>query len=50
VAFEFLAGHYWFHASWSALFADYNLAQGRIWILVLVTTLLAPVVARAMRK
>jgi hypothetical protein len=49
VAFEFLVGHYWFHASWSALFAEYNLARGRIWILVLVTTLLAPVVARVLR-
>ena len=48
-AFEFLAGHYWFHVPWSSLLADYNLAQGRIWILVLLTTLLAPWVARVLR-
>jgi hypothetical protein len=44
VAFEFLAGHYLFGTPWDRLVADYNLAAGRIWILVLVTTLIAPVV------
>lgn len=42
LAFEFLAGHFLFGASWSDLFADYDLAQGRIWFLVLLTTTLAP--------
>ncbi|HEY3246013.1 MAG TPA: hypothetical protein VGM03_21945 [Phycisphaerae bacterium] len=50
VAFEFLGGHYLFGNTWEKLLADYNLAQGRIWILVLITTLVAPVVALLMRS
>jgi len=42
LAFEFLAGHYLFHNSWSNLLADYNVLRGRIWPLVLITTLVAP--------
>lgn len=42
VAFEFLAGHYLFRTSWDVLLADYDLASGRIWILVLVANLSAP--------
>jgi hypothetical protein len=42
LAFEFLAGHYLFHNSWSTLLADYNVLRGRIWVLVLITTLVAP--------
>ena len=42
LAFEFLAGHFLFGKPWPELLADYNLAAGRVWILVLVATLLAP--------
>ena len=49
VAFEFLAGHYLFGTDWSVLLADYQLARGRIWILVLASTLLAPVVTAGRR-
>jgi hypothetical protein len=49
LAFEFLAGHYVFRISWEKLFADYNLAAGRIWILVLACTLLSPVVVYRLR-
>jgi hypothetical protein len=42
LAFEFLAGHFLFQRSWEYLLADYNLLRGRIWPLVLLTTLLAP--------
>ncbi len=42
LAFEFLAGHYAFRRSWSELLVDYNLRQGRIWVLVLVTTFVSP--------
>jgi hypothetical protein len=42
VGFEFLAGHYLFGASWERLLADYNLLGGRIWVIVLLTTLVAP--------
>lgn len=46
LAFEFLAGHLLFHRSWPVLLADYDLSRGRIWILVLVVTFLAPTLCR----
>jgi hypothetical protein len=49
LAFEFLAGHYLFGKSWPELFADYDLSRGRIWIAVLIVTLLAPRWAAAAR-
>ena len=42
VAFEFLAGHYLFRNPWPKLFADYDVRQGRVWVVVLVATLVAP--------
>jgi hypothetical protein len=42
LAFEFLVGHYLFRKSWAVLLEDYNVAQGRIWVVVLVVVLLAP--------
>jgi hypothetical protein len=45
LAFEFLAGHYLFGQPWNVLLADYDILHGRIWPLVLVATLLAPVLA-----
>ena len=45
IAFEFLGGHYLFGRPWDALLADYNVSQGRIWIVVLVATAVGPVVA-----
>jgi hypothetical protein len=42
LTFEFVAGHYLFGTEWSTLLADYNLLAGRLWILVLVTTTVAP--------
>ena len=50
VAFEFLAGHYIFGHSWGKLLADYDLTPGRVWILVLVTTLLAPALTERLRR
>jgi len=50
IAFEFLAGHSLFHTPWERLFQDYNVAAGRIWLLVLVATLLAPVIAMRLRS
>jgi hypothetical protein len=48
VAFEFLAGHYFFRTPWANLLADYNLFDGRIWLLVLATSAFAPLImARA---
>lgn len=49
LAFEFLAGHYVFGTPWGALLEDYNLLRGRIWILVLIVTAVAPRVAAGSR-
>ena len=42
LAFEFGVGHYGFGKAWAELLADYNLRRGRVWLAVLVVTLLAP--------
>lgn len=42
LAFEFLAGHYLFHQPWGVLLEDYDLSRGRIWIVVLIVVLIAP--------
>lgn len=42
VAFEFSFGHWVAGHPWRALFADYNLAAGRLWSVVLLATTLAP--------
>ena len=49
IAFEFLAGHYLFGNSWDKLLADYNIARGRVWLLVLVALLVAPRVTGKIR-
>ena len=49
LAFELLAGHYLFGTPWSTLLADYDLRRGRIWVLVLITTAVAPLVAARLR-
>lgn len=50
LAFEFLAGHYLFRIPWRELTRDYNILQGRIWVLVLIVTAVAPAVAAAFRE
>jgi hypothetical protein len=45
LAFEFLAGHFLFGKPWVELLADYNLLAGRIWIMVLIVTLMTPILA-----
>lgn len=42
VLFEFIFGHYVWKHPWGKLLHDYNLRKGRIWILVLIATLIAP--------
>jgi len=42
IIFEFSFGHYVAGHSWDKLIADYNVFKGRIWSLVLLTTLTAP--------
>lgn len=42
VIFEFVFGHYVVGHSWGRLLADYNILQGRAWVLVLLTELFGP--------
>ena len=44
ISFEFIFGHYVMNHPWEKLFHDYNLAEGRVWIFVLVATFFAPLV------
>jgi hypothetical protein len=50
LAFEFLAGHFVFGTPWGQLLADYDVSRGRIWILVPLTTAVAPGVAARLRS
>jgi len=50
LAFEFLAGHYLFGDPWERLLAEYNVVQGRLWVLVPISTLIAPAVIRTLRS
>jgi len=49
LAFEFIAGHYVFRKPWNELLADYDVLSGRMWVIVLVTTTLAPLLTANMR-
>ena len=44
ILFEFGFGHYIMGNSWEKLFHDYNLAEGRVWILFLIWITVAPFV------
>jgi len=46
IIFEFVFGHYVMGHPWQKLFADYNLFNGRLWILVLINNLIAPLISR----
>lgn len=50
VAFEFLFGHYTAGHSWDALLDDYNIARGRLWILVPATLFASPPVFGSLRR
>ena len=49
LAFEFGFGHFAAHKTWAELLADYNILEGRIWPLVLLTTTAAPWLAGRLR-
>lgn len=49
IMFEFIFGHYVMNHPWSTLFQDYNLLQGRIWILVLIWITVAPYIFYRLR-
>lgn len=42
VTFEFLFGHFVAGNSWARLFRDYDLLEGRVWLLVLVAIVVVP--------
>ena len=50
ILFEFVFGHYLMGHSWSKLFHDYNLIQGRVWVVVLIWTFLAPYIIYRIRS
>jgi hypothetical protein len=50
LAFEFLVGHYVFHKPWAELTEDYHVLRGRIWPLVLLAVLFAPLWAGRLRR
>jgi hypothetical protein len=43
VAFEFLFGHFVAGNSWERLLNDYNIFEGRLWIVILIWVAVAPV-------
>jgi hypothetical protein len=45
LAFEFLAGHFLFLTPWRRLLADYKITRGRLWVLIPLSTLIAPILA-----
>jgi hypothetical protein len=49
--FEFGWGHFVIGRSWDELLLDYDILKGRLWVLVLMFTLLAPLITgRSLRK
>jgi len=50
IIFEFVFGHYVMGHPWQKLFADYNLFNGRLWMLVLINNIAAPVISRMIIK
>jgi hypothetical protein len=45
VIFEFVFGYYVMGHPWQKLFADYNLFNGRLWVLVLINNIAAPLMS-----
>lgn len=45
IIFEFFFGHYVIGHPWQKLFADYNIFNGRLWVLVLINNLAAPLIS-----
>ena len=42
IIFEFGFGHYVMGHPWEKLFHDYNILAGRLWVILLIWTLIAP--------
>ncbi|WP_136465464.1 hypothetical protein [Flagellimonas onchidii] len=50
VIFEFLFGHYVAGHSWDKLLNDYNILQGRVWVLALIWIFIAPYIIYQIQK
>jgi hypothetical protein len=50
IAFEFGFGHFVVGHPWSQLLHDYNLLAGRVWVFVLLSLLVAPLVVGRLRS
>ena len=50
LAFEFGFGHWVVGQSWGELLEAYNLADGRVWVLVPIWTMIAPATMRALQQ
>jgi hypothetical protein len=50
IAFEFLFMHYGAKVPWSKLLQDYNILEGRLWVLVLFAVLMAPYLVSRIRS
>lgn len=50
VVFEFTFGHWVDGKTWSELFQDYNLADGRLWLVALVWIAAGPSIIRRIRR
>lgn len=50
VLFEFVFGHYVMGNSWQKLLYDYNIAEGRLWIIVLIWLFFLPLVFYKLQK
>ncbi|MEJ2053587.1 MAG: hypothetical protein P8X42_06670 [Calditrichaceae bacterium] len=50
ILFEFLFGYYVMDHSWIVLFHDYNILEGRMWIIVLFWIFIVPYVVLKLRK
>ena len=50
IIFEFIFGHFVMGHPWTNLFHDYNLLEGRLWIVVLIWITISPLVIRKLRS
>jgi hypothetical protein len=50
IIFEFLFGHYVIGHQWEKIFADYNILKGRLWVLVLINNVIAPIICSKLIK
>jgi hypothetical protein len=50
IVFEFGFGHYVIGHSWDRLLRDYNLLEGRVWLLFLAATTVIPYIVHLMDK